>query len=94
MTKQELLNMNKAQLISERNSLIAQVAQIDQRLSNMEKVLKLKDIDKPFQKWSLAEMNDLYSINNKAFEWFGQNKDKTVYDYNAQAYEEDRINLE
>lgn len=94
MTKQEIYSMNKAQLIMYRNNYQEKINLINERLERMTKTLKLKDSEAPFRKWSLNEMNSLYEINSKAFEWFSNHKDMSVSDYNQQAYEEDRVNLE
>lgn len=37
---------------------------------------------KPFNKWNIKEQQDLYNINQKAWEWLTNNKECSIIDYN------------
>lgn len=89
MTKREIENKMK--------SLIEQYQKLEKQLAAMPDGLKLKDYEKPFYKWSIAEQNDLMLLSEKAFKWFTNtetdNRTKTIYDYNSIMYGIDKIPL-
>lgn len=93
--KNELENMTREQLQYYRKSYSNWLSAIDERLNQIESTLTLKDNSLPFRKWSMSEKNELLKISQKAFNWFvGDNNDKTIFDYNEQAAQADRITLE
>ena len=56
--------------------------------------LCLKDREAMFRKWSLAEQNRLYVINDKAYQWFIENPQATIEEYNSQQAKHNKIVLE
>ena len=89
--------MTKKQIENKMNDLYKQYKELEKQLAEMPQELKLKDYNKPFYKWTIAEQNDLMLISEKAFKWFineeENNREKTIYDYNAVMYGIDKIPL-
>lgn len=59
----------------------------------METAFDIADMNKPFKKYTVNELNQLYNISEKAYEWSRENADSNIYDYNLMAIKEDRIIL-
>lgn len=61
---------------------------------NAKDELELKDFSKPFRHWTLEEQNDLYELNEKAFDWFYDgNEHKSILDYNESVLKSERVPL-
>lgn len=74
--------MTKLELEYKIQRLKEQLAKYQEQLDNMNTVFYINDNNKPFQKWSMKEQNDLYSINQVAWEWLTNNKECSIIDYN------------
>lgn len=61
----------------------------------MTAVFEIKDMKKPFYKYDISEMSALNDISEKAFAWSrkAENREKNIYDYNAEAPKDERIDL-
>lgn len=62
-------------------------------VERMQSAFSIKDLNKPFKKYTVNELQQLYSISGKAYEWSRENPDSNIYDYNLMAIKEDRIIL-
>lgn len=62
-------------------------------VERMGKAFDIRDMNKPFRKYTVAELNQLYTISNKAYEWSLENRDSNIYDYNLMAIKEDKVIL-
>ena len=75
-----------------------QAVKLEKEIADLPEMLKLSSKDKPFHKWSLAEMNNLADIDEKAFKYFTENNsknaDKTIKDYNQTVPRIERIIVE
>lgn len=63
------------------------------QVEKMETAFDIQDMNKPFKKYTVGELNQLYNISEKAYEWSRENADSNIYDYNLMALKEDRIIL-
>lgn len=86
--------MTKYELQQKRDRLQKELKEVTAQLEKMNKVLSLDNNEKPFSKYTLGETNDLFDISEKAYNWFIENKDKNIYDYNATVPKANRIVLE
>lgn len=76
--------MTRKQLENRRNELLKELSTIDKQIDAIgDNVLRLKDKNKPFQKWSISECQNLYSLSNTAYEWFGKHPNETIDIYNS-----------
>ncbi len=62
-------------------------------VERMETAFDIADLNKPFRKYSVAELSKLYNISEKAYDWSRENADSNIYDYNLLATKDDRIIL-
>lgn len=62
-------------------------------LDKMEMVFDIHDYNKPFKKYSLAELQHLKDCSEKAYEYSLENKEENIYDYNLVSLKDDRVNL-
>ena len=88
--------MTLNQLKFERDSLLKKLEAINQKIENYgDGKLFLKDKEMQFCKWSLKEQQNLRNVNESAIEWFSddKNRSKTVADYNACHWDNERIIL-
>lgn len=88
--------MTLNQLKYERDSLLKKLEAINQKIENYgDGLLFLKDKETPFCKWSFKELQNLFNVNEQAYKWFADdnNKSKTVADYNACHWGNERIIL-
>lgn len=66
-----------------------QVKKYTELLEKMEQTFTIDDSSKPFVKWSVNEIQQLYDISKPAFYWFvgeetgESNQDKSIDDYNS-----------
>lgn len=67
--------------------------EFQKEVERMETAFSIDTMDKPFKKYSLADLQKLYSISGKAYEWAQENPDSNIYDYNFMAVKEDKILL-
>ena len=86
----------KAQLENMRKEYLQKIADIDTQLEAIgNNTLKLKgDKEKPFTKYSIAERQNLYNINQNAYELLAAHKDESVLDYNTLQTAANRVILE
>ena len=86
----------KAQLENMKKEYLQNIADIDTQLEAIgDNTLKLQgDKAKPFKKYSMAERQNLYNINQKAYEWLAAHKDESVLDYNMLHAAANRVVLE
>lgn len=64
-----------------------------QQVEKMGKAFDIRDMNKPFRKYTVAELNQLYTISEKAYNWSLENKDSNIYDYNLMAIKEEKVIL-
>ena len=62
-------------------------------VERMETAFDIADLNKPFRKYTVAELSELYNISEKAYDWSRENADNNIYDYNLLATKDDRIIL-
>lgn len=62
-------------------------------VERMETAFDIADLNKPFRKYTVAELSQLYNISGKAYDWSRENADSNIYDYNLLATKDDRIIL-
>lgn len=62
-------------------------------VERMETAFDIADLNKPFRKYTVAELSQLYNISEKAYDWSRENADNNIYDYNLLATKDDRIIL-
>lgn len=64
-------------------------------VERMEAVFDIPNMKKPFSKYGLNEIQQLFSLSATAYAWFQhkENRDCNIYDYNNQASNEDKLNL-
>lgn len=62
-------------------------------VERMETAFDIHDMNKPFKKYTINEIQQLYNISEKAYEWMQENQDSNIYDYNLMALKEDKIIL-
>lgn len=62
-------------------------------VERMETAFSIADMNKPFRKYTVAELSQLFNISDKAYEWSRENADSNIYDYNLLAPKDDRIIL-
>lgn len=62
-------------------------------VDRMETAFDIADLNKPFRKYTVAELSQLYNISEKAYDWSRENADNNIYDYNLLATKDDRIIL-
>lgn len=62
-------------------------------VERMESAFDIADLNKPFRKYTVAELSQLYNISEKAYDWSRENADNNIYDYNLLATKDDRIIL-
>lgn len=62
-------------------------------VERMETAFDIADLNKPFRKYTVAELSQLYNISEKAYDWSRENADSNIYDYNLLATKDDRIIL-
>lgn len=73
---------------------IKKAMEYKKELERMSMVLDLKgEMDKPFNKYDMQEMNQLLTMNEKAFNWLNQNKEKNIYDWNYLMGETEQVPL-
>lgn len=86
----------KAQLENMRKQYLQKIADIDTQLEAIgNNTLKLQgDKAKPFKKYSIAERQNLYNINQNAYEQLAAHKDESVLDYNTLQTAANRVILE
>lgn len=70
------------------------LAEVQKELDRMETCFCIDDKEKPFSKYNIQEMNDLYAINQTAFEYLDANKSESIMDYNLSASKEKQVMLE
>lgn len=86
--------MTKYELKAKRERLIKQLNEVDSLLEKMNKSLCLDNNEKPFSKYTLRETNDLLDINEKAYNWLSENKEKSICDYNRVHPKAENVSLE
>lgn len=62
-------------------------------LDKMDMVFDIPDFNKPFKKYSIAELSALLECSEKAYEFSRENGESNIYDYNLMALKDDRITL-
>lgn len=62
-------------------------------LDKMELVFDIHDYNKPFRKYSIAELSHLLECSEKAYEYSRENPNENIHDYNLLSVKEDRVNL-
>lgn len=87
--------MTKAELKQKVDYYYRKYNEYKNELDRMNRVFEIDKMDKPMKQYSLAETQQLLELNKKAFDWAiaNENADLTIYDYNKQALEADKINL-
>ena len=87
--------MTIGEMKSKQKMLLQQLKEITEMIEEYGTgCLYLKDRDAMFRKWSIAEQNRLYVINDKAYQWFMDNPQATIEEYNSQQAKHNRIVLE
>ena len=62
-------------------------------VERLETAFSIDNMQKPFKKYSLHELQKLFTLSNKAYEWGKENADSNIYDYNFMATKEDQVLL-
>lgn len=86
--------MTKRELLAKQDYLQKQLADVNRQLEMMETAFSIKDTTKPFSKYSLCEINELYAISPKAYDYLSENRNETILDYNRQSAKDYRVLLE
>lgn len=75
---------DRQQLLKEKERLELELQFVEEELQHYDTTLHLYDASRPFRRWTLAEQQQLHSINPAAYDWFNQedNLGKTIQDYN------------
>lgn len=86
--------MTKKELLFKQEQLQKQLAEVQQQLEKYETAFCINQPGKPYKKYNIAEMNELYSISKRAYEWLNENPQNNILDYNAQCPIAYRVLLE
>ena len=86
--------MTKKELLFKQEQLQKQLAEVQQQLEKYETAFSINQPGKPYKKYNIAEMNELYSISQRAYEWLTENQQQSIIDYNAQCPVAYRVLLE
>lgn len=90
--------MTKKEIMNEISYHSQKITELQKMLESAVDELKLDDYEKPFRRYTINELEDLYSINQKVFEWFNddeepERKNMSIIEYNQQALKKDRMPL-
>ena len=90
--------MTKKQIEKELQFHIQKVMELQKQMESAVDELEMQDYEKPYHKMTIAELSDLRSIKESAFDWFEdeqhpERKKMSVLDYNRQALKINRIPL-
>lgn len=87
--------MTKAEVKQKVDYHSRKLAEYKKELERMETAFEISDMNKPFRKYTINDLQALLEVSQKAYEWSREeeNRNATIYDYNLQAYVEDRVLL-
>ena len=86
--------MTKIELENKIKKLREQLTKAEEELEKMNTVFYIDNKYKPFIKWNIKEQQDLYNINQKAWEWLTNNKECSIIDYNDNTIKQElKVNL-
>lgn len=86
--------MTKLELQQKQEYYRRKLNEINAELERMDKVFTIHDKEKPFRKYSVIEMNELFDISQDAFNWLSENNENNILDYNAQASKDKQVNFD
>lgn len=88
------MSYTKKQLENQRLELLKRIEAIEKEIEAIgDNTLSLQHKEAPFRKWSIVEIQQLYTLNPIAYEWFGNHKDSTIADYNNTHFSTQKIVL-
>lgn len=76
-------NMSKVELKTLLEQYKIKQAEIESILNARGNELILNNVNAPFRKWSIDEKQQLFNINQRAFEYLANNPNDTIADYNV-----------
>lgn len=85
--------MTKAELKYKVDYYYKKYMEFQKQLEKMDKAFEIYDMEKPFKDYTIAEMQLLTDISEKAYEWSRENPNSNIYDYNTSANTNEKIAL-
>ena len=86
--------MTKQELLFKQEQLQKQLEDIRTQLEKFDTAFNINQPAKPYKKYALYEINQLYSISERAYNWLNDNQDKSILDYNKQCPNAYKVLLE
>lgn len=86
--------MTKKELLFKQEQLQKQLIDVQKQLEAYDTAFSIDQPEKPYQKYNIAEISQLYAISLRAYEWLNGNQQKSIIDYNNQCPTAYRVLLE